>query len=247
MKFKGGKKIYGACLGILMLEANFPRIPGDVGNAKTWPFPVQYRVVQGATPERVVLNRAKDLLLPFINSAKELVNSGADGITTNCGFLSLFQKEISEAVNVPVVTSSLMQVSLVNEILPPNKYAGIITISAKTLSADHLNKANVPINTPIVGTDEEGEFSQVVLKNKYELDYNLAKQDVLNASNELVKNNKQIGAIVLECTNMVPFAADIRKSIGLPVFSIYNFILWFQNSLIPNRFEINLDDPRIQV
>ena len=91
---------------------------------------------------------------------------------------------------------------------------------------------------------EEGEFSKVVLKNKYELDYNLAKQDILNASNELVKNNKQIGAIVLECTNMVPFAADIRKSIGLPVFSIYNFILWFQNSLIPKRFNINLDDPR---
>ena len=105
----------------------------------------------------------------------------------------------------------------------------------------------MPINTPIVGTDEEGEFSQVVLKNKYELDYNLAKQDVLEASNELVKNNKQLGAIILECTNMVPFAAEIRKTTNLPVFSIYNFILWFQNSLIPNRFEINLDDPRIQV
>ena len=244
MKFKGGKTIYGACLGILMLEANFPRIPGDVGNAKTWPFPVQYRVVPGATPERVVLNRAKDLLPPFINSAKELVNSGADGITTNCGFLSLFQKEISEAVNIPVVTSSLMQVSLVNEILPPNKYAGIITISKSTLSKDHLSKAKVPINTPIVGTDEEGEFSQVVLKNKYELDYKLAQQDILEASSELVKNNKQLGAIILECTNMVPYAAEIRKTTGLPVFSIYNFILWFQNSLIPNRFENNLDDPR---
>ena len=244
MKFKGGKKIYGACLGILMLEANFPRIPGDVGNAKTWPFPVQYRIVPEATPERVVLNRAKNLLLPFINSARELVNSGADGITTNCGFLSLFQKEISEAVNVPVVTSSLMQVSLVNEILPPNKYAGIITISKSTLSKDHLSKAKVPINTPIVGTDEEGEFTQVVLKNKYELDYKLAQQDILEASSELVKNNKQLGAIILECTNMVPYAAEIRKTTGLPVFSIYNFILWFQNSLIPNRFENNLDDPR---
>ena len=244
MKFKGGKKIYGACLGILMLEANFPRIPGDVGNAKTWPFPVQYRIVPEATPERVVLNRAKNLLLPFINSAKELVNSGADGITTTCGFLSLFHKEISEAVNVPVVTSSLMQVSLVNEILPPNKSAGIITISKSTLSKDHLSKAKVPINTPIVGTDEEGEFTQVVLKNKYELDYKLAQQDILEASGELVKNNKQLGAIILECTNMVPYAAEIRKTTGLPVFSIYNFILWFQNSLIPNRFENNLDDPR---
>jgi hypothetical protein len=34
----GGKAIYGARVGILMLEARFPRIPGDMGNAETWPF-----------------------------------------------------------------------------------------------------------------------------------------------------------------------------------------------------------------
>ena len=56
---KGGKALYGAPLGILMLEAKFPRIPGDMGNATTWPFPVLYRVVRGATPERVVLNAAR--------------------------------------------------------------------------------------------------------------------------------------------------------------------------------------------
>ena len=49
---KGGKALYGAPLGILMLEARFPRIPGDMGNATTWPFPVLYRIVKGATPER---------------------------------------------------------------------------------------------------------------------------------------------------------------------------------------------------
>ena len=45
---KGGKAVYGAAVGILMLEARFPRIPGDVGNAATWPFPVLYKVIRGA-------------------------------------------------------------------------------------------------------------------------------------------------------------------------------------------------------
>src|SRR5579864_8430647 len=102
----GGKSVYGARLGILMLEARFPRIPGDMGNAATWPFPVLYRVVKGASPQRVVRERAAGLLDAFIAAARELVALGADGITTNCGFLSLYQRELAAALAVPVATSS---------------------------------------------------------------------------------------------------------------------------------------------
>ena len=85
---RGGKALYGAPLGILMLEARFPRIPGDMGNATTWPFPVLYRVVKGASPERVVLNGAAGLLEDFVVAARELVDQGAEALTTNCGFLA---------------------------------------------------------------------------------------------------------------------------------------------------------------
>ena len=98
---KGGKALYGAPLGILMLEARFARIPGDMGNATTWPFPVLYRVVKGATPERVVLNGAAGLLPDFLAAAEELVAQGAEALTTNCGFLSLFQRELAAQVRVP--------------------------------------------------------------------------------------------------------------------------------------------------
>src|ERR1700761_5181867 len=94
----GGKVLYGAPLGILMLEACFPRIPGDMGNATTWPFPVLYRVVKGASPERVVLQGAAGLLDAFLEAADELVSVGAEALTTNCGFLALFQKELAARV-----------------------------------------------------------------------------------------------------------------------------------------------------
>jgi hypothetical protein len=84
----GGKAIYGAPLGILMLEAKFPRIPGDMGNTGTWPFPVLCRVVRGATPERVVLNAATGLLDDFL-AAAELVRDGAEGsppTATSCRY-----------------------------------------------------------------------------------------------------------------------------------------------------------------
>ena len=80
-----------------MLEARFPRIPGDMGNGSTWPFPVLFRVVRGASPEKVVLNGATGLLQDFVAAATDLVDLGAEAITTNCGFLSIFQREIAAA------------------------------------------------------------------------------------------------------------------------------------------------------
>ena len=119
----GSKAIYGA-LGILMLETRFARIPGDMGNAMTWPFPIIYRVVKGATQERVVLHGAAGLLPDFPDAAAELVSIGAEAITTNCGFLSLFQQEIAKHVGVPVATSLLMQVRWVQATLPPRQAGG---------------------------------------------------------------------------------------------------------------------------
>ncbi len=231
----GGKAVYGASVGILMLEARFPRIPGDMGNALTWPFPVHYRVVRGASPDRVVRQRAEGLLEDFIAAARELVADGVDGITTNCGFLSLFQDELAAAAGVPVATSSLMQAPMIQAILPPGKRVGILTISAGTLTGGHLRKAGVPEGTPVVGTEGGKEFSRVILNNEERMDVEAARQDLTEAGRELAGKNPDVGAILLECTNMVPYAADVARATGLPVFSIYNFICWFQSALQPRE------------
>ena len=144
MKVTGGKAVYGASVGILMLEARFPRILGDMGNAGTWDFPVMYRVVRDASPDKVVRKGAEGLLPAFIEAALSLQADGVDGITTNCGFLALFQEELANAVGVPVLTSSLMQVRAVNALLPAGQRAGILTISGSTLTPAHLKGAGVP-------------------------------------------------------------------------------------------------------
>jgi Asp/Glu/hydantoin racemase len=240
----GGKAVYGAAVGILMLEANFPRIPGDMGNAMTWPFPVHYKVVRGANPDLVVRNGAQGLLGTFIDAAQELVDNGADGITTNCGFLSLFQDELAAAIGVPVATSSLMQVPMVQALLPANKKVGIITISATTLSDAHLKAAGVPLDTPIVGTENGDYFTKAILDSHSSLDVEASLLDMCKATEELLNNHPDVGAIVLECTNMVPYATDLRRIFGVPVFSIYSFVQWFQAGLMPADFPGRLNDPR---
>ncbi len=83
----------------------------------------------------------KGLLPAFIEAARELVAIGADGITTNCGFLSVYQEEIARAVGVPVATSSLMQAPMIQALLPPGRRVGILTISKATLTEAHLAAA----------------------------------------------------------------------------------------------------------
>jgi hypothetical protein len=234
---KGGKAVYGAPLGILMLEAKFPRIPGDMGNAITWPFPVLYRVVRGATPERVVLNAAAGLLDAFLAGAAELVANGAEAITTNCGFLSLFQAELAAHVRVPVATSALIQVPWVQAMLPPGQRVGIITVSAGSLTPRHLAAAGVAPDTPFVGTEGGREFFRVLVRGeKQDMDVALAAADILDAGRSLVSRHRDVGAIVLECTNMPPYAFALREVLGLPVYDIYSLITWLHAGLRPREF-----------
>jgi Asp/Glu/hydantoin racemase len=234
---RGGRAIYGVPLGILMLEARFPRIPGDMGNGTTWPFPVLYHVVTGASPEKVVLKGAAGLLPDFVAAARELVRLGAEAITTNCGFLSLFQRELAAAVNVPVVTSSLMQVPWVQATLPPGKRVGLVTVSAATLTPAHLEAAGVSLDTPVAGTENGREFFRVLIKaEKDDMDVELARQDVVEAALDLVARHPDVGAIVLECTNMPPYAAAVQQATGLPVYDIYSLITWFHAGLRPRSF-----------
>lgn len=242
----GGKSVYGATLGILMLEARFPRIHGDIGNATTWPFPVQYRVVKGASPDKIVRQDPMIMVDRFIDAAKELVESGCDGITTNCGFLALTQDRISRALRVPVATSSLMQIPMVQALLPPGKKVAVLTISKASLTGDHLRAAGVvdPSAIPIFGTDSGRAFTRCILADHEAINFEDCRLDMLDAAREIVEADRNIGAIVLECTNMTPYAHDVRKVTGLPVFSIYSFIKWFHEGLVPDRFRLELDDPR---
>jgi hypothetical protein len=233
---RGGKAVYGAAVGILMLEARFPRIPGDVGNAATWPFPVLYKVVRGASPDRVVRRRAEGLREAFVEGGRELVAEGADAIVTNCGFLSLFQDDLAAACGVPVATSALMQAPLIERLLPPGRRLGILTVSAATLTPEHLAAAGVALDPPVVGTEAGYEFSRVLLGNELELDVAAAERDVMSAGDELVGRHPEVGAVLLECTNMCPYAAALKDRLGLPVFDMVSFVTWFHGGLVPRRW-----------
>ncbi len=206
--------------GILMLDTCFPRPVGDIGNPETFSFPTMRKTVRGAFPEQIVCGEALDYLPAFIEAGHQLVEEGACLITTSCGFLAPFQAMLAAELPVPVLTSSLMLVENINRNLPEGRCAGILTISASSITPALLQSANVPPKTP-VGTTEGGrEFTAAILGNRPDFDFELAREDNVVAAKRLSEAHPDVAAIVLECTNMAPYAGAISHATGLPVHSI---------------------------
>src|SRR5919198_2324551 len=232
-RVRGGQNQYGFTVGILMLDTRFPRILGDVGNAATFPFPVRYHRVPGAAPDRVVRGGAVGLLPAFIDGARHLESEGVGAITTNCGFLVKYQAELAGAVRVPVFTSSLLLVPLVHRMLSPGRRVGILTVNAGTLTPEHLVAAGIGPDVPlaVVGMETEKEFTHVLLDDQPDLDVDLAREEHVRVARRLVAEHPDVGAIVLECTNMPPYTADIQRETGRPVFDIVSLVTMVHDAL----------------
>ena len=140
MHLYGGYTNYGQNIGILMLDTRFPRIPGDIGNAKTNPgIPIRYRVVRNARADRIMGQDPDPALLqPFIDAAKELEAEGCRAITTSCGFLAKFQKELAASVSIPVFTSGMMLAHLAKQMIGSDKKVAIFTERAWNITEEHF-------------------------------------------------------------------------------------------------------------
>ena len=228
--------ISAGSIGVIMLDTQFPRFLGDIGNPQTWPFSVEFRVVSGASAQQAVCSTATQQLQPFIDAALELQMLGVSGITTSCGFLSLVQNEISRHLSVPFIASSLVQLPWVQAMLPQGTQAGILTINANALSPQHLLAAGITHDVPIKGIDASCEFHQAIMTDARTMDRSRCEQDNVQAAVKFLEEHPTLGALVLECTNMAPYANAIHQATSLPVYSIYTLIQWFQAGLMPRLY-----------
>jgi len=208
-------------LGVLMLDTRFPRPPGDVGNPETYAragIPVRFLTVRGASPRRIVEEADPRLIQPFIDAAIRLAAEGASMITTSCGFLAAYQDLLSQAVPVPVLASSLLQV---------RRFAnpGIVTFDADSLTPRILQAAGVPARTPIAGLRPGCELHRRILDNDAVLDLAEARRDVIDAAQRLIEASPAVEDIVLECTNMPPYRDSVAAAVGRRVHDIETLIL----------------------
>jgi hypothetical protein len=223
---------YPSVLGIIMLDTRFPRPVGDIGNPDTYRVATHREIVKGVWPAKVVTSAASmrqaRLVPAFQNIVRMLQGRGVQAITTSCGFLVLLQKELQSVAKVPVVTSSLLQLPA---LLATQAQVGVLTISAASLGKDHLRAAGVPrerlADVIIQGMPTSSEFVSKIMGNQPTLDTTLAQQEVVAAALALRERAPQLTTLVLECTNLPPYKAQIEQATGWQVLSV-------------------LDDPRLK-
>lgn len=230
------KTYYGVSVGILMVKSTFQRYHGDVGNAQTFDFPVQYRIVEDAVPSRMTELHSSSLLEPFKKAADELIEAGVDGITTTCGFLSIYQRELADHCSVPVATSSLLQVPMVERMLPTGKRVGILTYNGEVLNGPYLDAVGIAQDTPVVGLPQSSNFVRWIKEGDNSVTFDTLREEVVAAAERMVAENPDVGAIVNECTNLAPFTRDIHERLGVPVFDVITMINAFHAAICPPRY-----------
>jgi hypothetical protein len=229
--------IPAAAIGILVMDARIRRIPGDVGNPETFPFPVICRTVAGATLPRLISERDRSLLEPFIEAGWELVRQGAKALTTTCGFMVLFQQELAAEFPVPVFTSSLLQLPFIERTLRPPDRIGIVTADAGNLTEEHLRRAGGDAGrVTVCGLENEPFFREAIFSGSGRMEIEKVEAEVVAQACRMTEADPAIRSVLLECSNLPPYAAAVQRAVGLPVYDFVTMIHHVHSALLRAPF-----------
>ena len=211
------------------IDANLGQLeamPGNLINPKTFNFQFLSEYVEGANYRTIVKEPNHATLNKMIKAAEQLKKQGANFIVTSCGFNSIFNTELSNSVDIPVISSSLIQVPLVSLMIKNDQYIMIVTADKKHLTEEHFVNAGITkkINYVIAGLDNSEEFQKVNSNPNAELNVEKFSKEVLSIIKKTISSNCNIGAVVMECTDLPPFSDAVRKKFNLPVFDIVTLV-----------------------
>ncbi len=211
-------------LGILMLDTDFRRFPGDIGSPGSFWGPVLFERVPGATVQRVVGIADDGALAPFLRAGERLLARGASAITTSCGYLVAHQAALAAHLKVPVATSALLLIPTLQTLLPAGRKPGILTFSQASLLPAHLEAAGADPATAMAGLPEGGAFQRAIRGDATGDGFAAREAEAVAAAAALAGAHPELGAIVLECTNLSPHRDAIARAARCPVYDLWPLV-----------------------
>ncbi len=240
MEYKANEKQvnYGEAVGILLIDTDVPFIPGDVGNATSYDFPVKYKTVEGLTA-KMLFERDRSAVDALLNAGRELEDEGVRAITADCGYMAMFQQEMAEYVDVPVFLSSLLQLSFIDQLLGKNDKIGVVAAFSEVLDDELLNKVGVDSSIPlhIAGMENKEHFYSAIIEENGVLNSAKIREELLSVVNEMVNKDEKIKAILLECSVLPPYGKAVQKAADLPVFDYLTMINYVYSAVVKSSFQ----------
>jgi Asp/Glu/hydantoin racemase len=213
-------------IGVLMLDTQFERILGDAGNMGSYHMPARARVVARAGSLDIVRDGlpSSTLVAGFCDAARALEAEGAVAITSTCGFLVTVQDQIARAVSIPVMVSALSLFPTVRA-AHGGRPIGVLTASARSLGRAAQAAAGIgPGKARIVGMEDCAAFTGAILVAKEaqpaKIDHAAIEAAVVAKVQDMLASEPDLGAFLLECGNLPPYAGAIQAATGKPVYSI---------------------------
>lgn len=202
--------------GLLQLET----LKGNSTNPESFDFPIRIARITGANRQTILENPDRAVMERMKETAAQLEREGIKGITTSCGFNAIFQKEISAAVSIPIFTSSILQIPFIRALYGNDRPIVVLTAQKSSLKPEHFAAAGVDDlkNLAVYGMELSSQWRRMREDFHAELDLPLLEREVVDIALAGVRENPGTCAVLFECTDMPPFAAEVRERSGLPVF-----------------------------
>ena len=220
-----GRMVYGPTVGIIQLPANIPMLPGDVGNPTTFNFPVLYESIQEIDPMWILADKPHPVVMKKIIAAcKRLTMQGVTTLIGNCGFFANYQPEVAASLDpgVQFFNGSLMQLPMLLTSVGANKKVGILTASKKLLMPSPAIKnsgvSDADKKRLVVYGNEDGKQMNRVTGEAGSYSPKKLEKELVDLAKKMVKENPDVGAILLECTEFPPHASAIQKAVRLNVW-----------------------------
>lgn len=236
---RAGQTAYGYPIGIICAQWHIPFIPGDVNHAASFDYPVRYLPVE--VPGADILRGAADrerFTEVIVAAARHLESEGVRAITSNCGFFGLWQRAVADAVSVPVFMSSLLLVPFIRSLIGTERKVGVVVANSAAVTDGLLESVGVGRDaaTVFAGLESFSHFESVVLEESGKLDSDVMRAEITQACRDLVVEHPEIGALLLECSDLPVYSQAVHEAVGIPVFDWVALIDFVERAVVPKHY-----------
>ncbi len=225
-----GKYIDGYDVGVLVMKSWVPKPPGHISCAGNYAFPIYYYPVENTNNE-TVHGGSREIIPQLLSSAKELRNFGCRSLVTSCGYFGHFQRVIADEGIMPTYLSAVCMVPFIFRLMGKKKTLILVCYNKEKLTGGLFESCGVSkemmerINVyDVIGEPELGK----IITDCGSYDIEKGKKEVVSITQRAVSEHGDAGAILLECTDLPPYAAAIQAATNLPVFDATSMVKFVQ-------------------